>query len=294
VVAGFQGITPYGDITTLGRGGSDTTAVAVAAAIRADICEIYSDVDGVYSSDPRVVPKARKLNEISYEEMLEMSASGSGVLQSRAVEVARNFGVQILCRNAFNNTLGTLVREEESMEDYIITGVACDSSQSKITIRDVPDRVGVAAEVFGAIAEAGVSVDMIVQNTSEGGTTAISFTVPTNDLARLEPIIEGFTQTLGIRSVVSNEKIAKVSIIGAGMRSTPGIAARMFRILADNGINIEMISTSSIRISVVIDANRAEEAMRLLHTGFELDSDQVFEETQLSADELAAKAAKGR
>ncbi|MCL2631776.1 MAG: aspartate kinase [Coriobacteriia bacterium] len=294
VVAGFQGITPTGDITTLGRGGSDTTAVAVAAAIKADVCEIYSDVDGVYSADPRLVPMARKLDEISYEEMLELSAAGSGVLQGRAVEVARNFGVQIICRNAFNNTLGTLVREEESMEEALVTGVASDKSQSKVTIRGVPDRVGVAAEVFTAIAEAGVSIDMIVQNISEGGSTDISFTLQTSDIDRLQPVMNGLVLSLGIRGYITDDNIAKVSIVGAGMRSNPGIAAQMFRVLADQAINIEMISTSSIRISVVIAADRTEDAMVALHTGFGLDSDQVFEETQLSAEELAAKMAKGR
>jgi aspartate kinase len=294
VVAGFQGVTPSGDVTTLGRGGSDTTAVAVAAAIDADVCEIYSDVDGIYSADPRMVPKARKLNEISYEEMLELASAGSGVLQARAVEVARNFGVQLICRNAFNNTLGTLVREEESMEEAMVTGVASDRSQSKVTIRGVPDRVGVAAEVFSSIAEAGVNIDMIVQNISEGGTTDISFTVPTSDIERLDPVMRELVMSLGIRGYVTDDNIAKVSIVGAGMRSNPGIAARMFRVLADQAINISMISTSGIRISVVIDASRTEDAMVALHTGFGLDSDQVFEETQLSAEELAAKAAKGR
>ena len=294
VIAGFQGITPDGDVTTLGRGGSDTTAVAVAAAIKADICEIYTDVDGVYSADPRIVPKAHKLNEISYEEMLELAASGSGVLQSRAVEVARNFGVQILCRNAFNNTLGTLVREEGNMEEALITGVACDRSESKITVRGVPDRVGVAAEVFGKIAEAGINIDMIVQNISEGGTTDISFTVPSTELVRLEPVMNELVIDLGIRGFITDANIAKVSIVGAGMRSNPGIAAQMFRVLAGQAINIEMISTSSIRISVVINADRADDAMQSLHSAFGLDSDQVFEETQLSGEELAAKLAKGR
>ena len=294
VVAGFQGITPTGDITTLGRGGSDTTAVAIAAAIKANICEIYSDVDGVYSADPRIVPKARKLNEIDYEEMLELSASGSGILQMRAVEVARNFGVEILCRSAFTNSLGTLVREEKSMEEAIITGVACDRSESKVTIRGVPDRVGIAAELFGAIADAGVNIDMIVQNISEGGTTDISFTAPTNELSRLESIIEAQVSKLGIRGFITDDQIAKVSIVGAGMKSNPGIAAQMFKVLADCAINIEMISTSGIRISVVIKADRMEEALRALHSGFGLDSDQIFEETQLSGEELAAKLQKGR
>ena len=294
VVAGFQGITPTGDITTLGRGGSDTTAVALAAALAADICEIYSDVDGVYSADPRMVPKARKLAQLSYEEMLELAASGSSVLQMRAVEVARNFGVLLHCRNAFNQSQGTLIREEHGMETAMITGVACDSSESKITIRGVPDRVGIAALMFGAIADAGVNIDMIVQNVSEGGSTDISFTAPTNDLDRLRPVMDGLVDELGVRGYVIDEEIAKVSIVGAGMKNNPGIAAQMFKVLSECSINIEMISTSGIRISVVIDGSRMTEAINALHSGFGLDADQVFEETQLSGEELAAKMAKGR
>jgi aspartate kinase len=294
IVAGFQGVTVEGDITTLGRGGSDTTAVALAAGIGADVCEIYTDVDGVYTADPRMVPRARKLDTISYDEMLEMAASGAGVLQMRSVEVARNHGVAIHCRSGFTTKPGTFVKEGTPMESAIISGIACDNSEAKVTIRDVPDRVGLAAEVFGAIAEASINIDMIVQNISENGATDISFTCLVSDLARLRPVLDGQVHQLGIRDYVVDESIAKVSVVGAGMRSNPGVAARMFRVLADGGINIAMISTSAIRISVVIEGGEAARAMRALHTAFGLDSDQVFEETQLSGDELAAKAEKGR
>ncbi|MCL1880431.1 MAG: aspartate kinase [Actinomycetia bacterium] len=294
VVAGFQGITPSGDITTLGRGGSDTTAVAVAAGLKADICEIYSDVDGVYSADPRLVPRARRLEVISYEEMLELAASGAGVLHMRSVEVARNFKVPLYCRSAFSDEPGTLVREEQDMESAIISGIACDRSESKVTIRGVPDHIGIAAEVFGLIADSGVNIDMIVQNVSAGGATDISFTAPTNDLERLRPALDSIVGTMGVPGYAADAGIAKISLVGAGMRSSPGIAARMFHILAKEAINIDMISTSAIRISVVIDAARASEAMQALHTGFDLDSEQVFEETSLSNEELAAKMLKGR
>jgi aspartate kinase len=296
IVAGFQGITEQGDITTLGRGGSDTTAVALAAGIGADVCEIYTDVDGVYTADPRMVPRARKLSAVSYEEMLELAASGAGVLQMRSVEVARNHGVTIHCRSTFTTTPGTLVKEGTHMESAIVSGIAYDTSEAKVTIRDVPDRVGLAAEVFGLIADAGVNIDMIVQNVSENGMTDISFTCPASDRARLRPVLEGPIRALGVRDYVIDESVAKLSLVGAGMKSNPGIAARMFRVLAETGINIDMISTSAIRISVVIkgEGDEAACAMRALHTAFALDSDQVFEETQLSGEELAAKAEKGR
>jgi aspartate kinase len=294
IVAGFQGITREGDITTLGRGGSDTSAVALAAGIGADVCEIYTDVDGVYTADPRIVPRARKLDEISYEEMLELAAAGSGVLQMRSVEVARNHGVTIHCRSAFTTTQGTFVKEGTDMESAIVSGIACDNSEAKITIRDVPDRVGIAAEVFSAIAEANVNVDMIVQNISENGMTDISFTSPISELARLRPVLDAQVKELGAREYLVDESVAKVSLVGAGMKSNPGIAAKMFRVLAKNGINLGMISTSAIRVSVVIEGDRAPSAMQALHTAFGLDSDQIFTETQLSAEELAAKAKKGR
>jgi aspartate kinase len=294
IVAGFQGVTKEGDITTLGRGGSDTTAVALAAGIGADVCEIYTDVDGVYTADPRMVPRAQKLSRISYEEMLELAAAGAGVLQMRSVEVARNHGVTIHCRSAFTTTEGTFVEEATRMESAIVSGIAYDNSEAKITVRDVPDRVGLAAEVFGVIADANINIDLIVQNISENGTTDISFTCPINELPRLRPVLDDAIEDLGIRDYLVDESVAKVSLVGAGMKSNPGIAAKMFRVLADNSINISMIATSAIRVSVVIDGGQAQQAMQALHTAFGLDSDQIFEETQLSGEELAAKAAKGR
>ena len=295
IVAGFQGIDAAGDITTLGRGGSDTTAVAIAAGIHADVCEIYTDVDGVFSADPRIVPRARKLDAISYEEMLEMAAAGAGVLHKRCVEFARNFNVVIHCRSSFTDEPGTIVKEVDStMEQAIVSGVAHDKSEAKLTLRDVPDQTGVAAKVFGAMADAHLGVDMIIQNLSENGHVDISFTTPKSDLARAEEVMAGIVAELDARELIVADDIAKVSIVGAGMKVNAGVAAQMFRTLAEVGINISMISTSDIRTSVVIPAERAEEAVRLLHTAFGLDGDHVFEETQLSAEELKAKAAKGR
>jgi aspartate kinase len=294
IVAGFQGVTAEGDITTLGRGGSDTTAVALAAGIGADVCEIYTDVDGIYTADPRRVPRARRLAAISYEEMLELAASGSGVLQMRSVEVARNYGVVIQCRSAVTAGPGTIVKEAKDRDSAIVSGIAYDDSEAKVTVRDVPDRVGIAAEVFSALAAAGINIDMIVQNISENGTTDISFTCPAEDLTKLRPVLDEQVCGLGVRGYVVDESVSKVSLVGAGMKSNPGIAARMFRVLADEGINLNMISTSAIRISVVIEGGGATRALRALHTAFGLDSDQVFEETQLSSEELAAKAEKGR
>lgn len=295
IVAGFQGVTRTGDITTLGRGGSDTTAVAVAAGLHADKCEIYSDVDGIYTTDPRVCPRARKLDVISYEEMLELAASGAGVLQMRAVEFARHFNVIIECRSAFTDEPGTIVKEvNDRMESAIISGIAFDNSEAKVTIRDVPDRVGIAAKVFGTIAEACCSVDMIVQNISEDHYTDLTFTTPIQDLPRLEPVLDDLIVTLGAREYLIDESIVKVSVVGAGMKNNPGIAAKMFQVLADNKVNISLITTSSIRISVVIDGEKTKQAVQQLHTAFGLDSDKVFEETQLSGEELAAKMQKGR
>lgn len=295
IVAGFQGIDAAGDITTLGRGGSDTTAVAIAAGIKADVCEIYTDVDGVYTADPRIVPRAQKIDEISYEEMLEMAAGGAGVLHKRCVEFARNFGVVIHCRSSFNDEPGTLVKEmDPNMEKAIVSGVTHDLSEAKFTIRDVPDTAGVAATVFGAMADANLAVDMIIQNLSEQGYTDISFTSPKADAARTEEVMRKIVEDLGARELIVADNIAKVSIIGAGMKANSGVAAKMFRTLADGDINISMISTSDIRTSVVIPADEAERAVRLLHTAFGLDGTKVFQETQLSAEELAAKANKGR
>ena len=295
VVAGFQGIDSAGDITTLGRGGSDTTAVAIAAGIGAEVCEIYTDVDGVFTADPRIVPRAKKLDAITYEEMLEMSAAGAGVLHKRCVEFARNFSVPIHCRSAFTDEPGTIVKEfDATMEKAIVSGIAHDSSETKFTIRSVPDTTGVAAKVFGAMADANLAVDMIIQNLSENGSTDISFTTPTADAAAAIEVMQGIVKELGARELVVDDNIAKVSIVGAGMKVNAGVAAKMFCTLADGGINISMISTSDIRTSVVIPAVHAEEAVQLLHTAFGLDGDQVFEETQLSAAERAKKAAKGR
>lgn len=295
VIAGFQGIDPNGDITTLGRGGSDTTAVAIAWGINADVCEIYSDVDGVYSADPRVCPHARKLDQISYDDMLEMSAAGSGVLQMRAVEFARKFGVVIHSRSAFTETDGTFVKEAtDMMEEAVITGIAHDTSEVKVTIRGVPDATGVAAKVFGALAANSVNTDMIIQNASEAGVTDISFTCPDADLARARETVDVVAPQIGAREVVVDEDIAKVSLVGTGMKSSPGVAAKAFAVLGENQINIDAISTSPIRLSVVVSAAQAAEAVRCLHTAFGLDSDEIFEETQLSAEEIAAKMNKGR
>jgi aspartate kinase len=272
IVAGFQALTPEGDITTLGRGGSDTTAVAVAAGLGADVCEIYTDVDGVYTADPRIEPDARKIETISYEEMLEMAATGARVLQLRSVEFARNHGVVIHVRSSFSERQGTIVREADgSMEQAIISGVTHDTSEAKVTVRDVPDRPGVAAEVFGRLAADNVNVDMIIQNVSEEGTTDISFTTPKEDLVRAKRAVAEVTGALGARSFSVDESIAKVSLVGAGMKTHPGVAALMFRTLADAGVNLDMISTSSIRISCVIDAAQVETAVRALHAAFGLD-----------------------
>ncbi len=288
IVAGFQGVTEDGHITTLGRGGSDTTAVAVAAGIGADLCEIYTDVDGVYTADPRVVPSARKIDAVSYDEMLELAATGARVLQLRSVEFARNHGVVIHCRSSFNDREGTIVREaDETMEQAIISGVSHDTSEAKVTIRDVPDRPGVAASVFGMLADANVNVDMIIQNVSESGTTDISFTTPVEDLVRARRATAEVVAELGARSWNVDESVAKVSLVGAGMKTHPGVAAQMFRALADAGVNLDMISTSSIRISCVIAAEDVERAVRALHSSFGLDSDEIHAEVSPACGEGA-------
>lgn len=289
IVAGFQGVTPDGQITTLGRGGSDTTAVAIAAGIGADVCEIYTDVDGVYTADPRIVSDARKIDVLSYEEMLEMAASGAGVLQMRAVEFGRNHGVVIHCRSSFNDTPGTIVKEaDDQMEQAIISGVTHDISEAKITIRDLPDRPGVAADVFTHLAEANVNVDMIIQNVSEEGLTDISFTTPKDDLARAKRTAEGVVERLGARSWTVDESIAKISLVGAGMRTHPGIAAQMFRSLAEAGVNLDMISTSPIRISCVIAADQVLTAVRALHASFGLSNDEVTAESMPACGEATS------
>ena len=284
IVAGFQGMTADGTITTLGRGGSDTTAVAVAAGIGADVCEIYTDVDGVYTADPRIVPDARKIDRISYEEMLEMAAGGAAVLQMRSVEFARNHGVVIHCRSSFNDTPGTIVKEaDETMEQAIISGVTHDTSEAKVTIKDVPDMPGVAAKVFSAMAENNVNVDMIIQNVSEDGRTDISFTVPKADLVRARRSVADVVALLGARDFSVDESIAKVSLVGAGMKTHPGVAAKMFSALADANVNLDLISTSPIRISCVISASQVSDAVLALHAAFGLGNDEITAEVSPAA-----------
>jgi aspartate kinase len=277
VIAGFQGVSTAKEITTLGRGGSDTTAVALAAAFGADFCEIYTDVTGVFSADPRIVPRARKLARVNVDEMLEMAATGGKVLALRSVEFASTWKVPVVVRSSFTWEPGTWVTEEEpSMEEPVVRAVTHDVNEAKLTVTDVPDRPGIAATVFNALADANVNVDLIVQNTSKDGKADISFTVPKADLVRSKALVEQVTSELGGGQVVVDESIAKVSIIGAGMKSSPGIAARMFATLADNGVNIEMISTSTIRTTCVVPADKVELAMRSLHTTFGLDADSDY------------------
>jgi aspartate kinase len=280
IVAGFQGVSTTADVTTLGRGGSDTTAVALAAALTAESCEVYTDVDGVYTADPRIVPDARVLHAVSYEEMLEMAASGARVLQLRSVEYARNHGVLLRVRSSFNETTGTWVREEdERMEKAIISGVTHDVSEAKVTIQDVPDRPGIAARVFQRMSDEGVNVDMIVQNVSTEGTTDISFTVPREDGLRAKASIDAELRDIGAAGVTYDEGIGKVSLVGAGMKSHPGVAATMFAALADAGVNIEMISTSSIRISCVVREADVVKAVRAVHDRFRLSDEVILRES---------------
>jgi aspartate kinase len=282
LVAGFQGVSnTAGDVTTLGRGGSDTSAVAVAAALGAEVCEIYTDVSGVYSADPRIVPNARKLRTVSFEEMLEMAASGAGVLQLRSVEYARNHGVRIHCRSSFEDAPGTVVLAEgETMEQPLITAVTHSTAEARVTLVDVPDEPGAAARIFQALAEANVNVDMIVQNepASAGGRAEISFTVPREDLRDARAALESLRgEAFG--ELHAHEEMGKVSIVGAGMRSHPGVAAKVFAVLAEEGVNIDMISTSPIKISCVIARDRVERAVQVLHDAFELSGpDTVSEE----------------
>jgi aspartate kinase len=272
VVAGFQGVSTDRDVTTLGRGGSDTTAVALAAALGADACEIYTDVSGVYSADPRIVPEARRLPRVSFDEMLEIAASGGRVLALRSVEFARNHHVPLHVRSSFTWEPGTwVVEEDSSMEQVVVTAVTHDTSEAKVTVTGVPDRPGIAARIFRALADNMVNVDTIVQNVSQHGTTDISFTVPKVDLDTGLEVTRALAPEIGAGEVLSDRDIAKVSLVGAGMRSHPGVSATMFETLAEAGINIEMISTSSIRLSCVVRAGRVEEAVRLLHQAFELD-----------------------
>ena len=275
VVAGFQGVTEDMEVTTLGRGGSDLTAVAVAHSIGADLCEIYTDVDGVYTTDPNIVPSARKLERISYDEMLELSSLGAKVLYSRSVEFAKNHDVPLVVRSSFNDNPGTLVvKEDDKMEKVMVSGVTYDSNQSKVTIHGVPDKPGLAAMLFQSVAEDNINVDMIVQNVSpDGKATDLSFTVPRTESAKALKVSQGFTKEHGAVDATLVSDIAKVSIVGVGMKSHSGVAAAMFKALADNKINIIMISTSEIKVSCVIEEKYAELAVRVLHDAFELEKE---------------------
>jgi aspartate kinase len=269
VVAGFQGVDSDNNITTLGRGGSDTTGVALAAALSADVCEIFTDVDGVYTSDPRIVPGARKLERISYDEMLELASLGAKVLQIRSVEFAKRYHVPVHVRSSFEDCEGTMVvAEDQGMEDVMVSGVAHDRDQTKLTLLRVPDRPGLAARVFGPIAAAGIVVDMIIQNASADGTTDLTFTVPRGDYEKALSMLKRDEAAHGAHGIASDPNVAKVSIVGLGMRSHAGVAARMFEVLAAESINIQMISTSEIKISVVIDEKYVELAVRALHDAF--------------------------
>lgn len=272
IVAGFQGQTQEGQITTLGRGGSDLTAIALAAALKADLCQIYTDVDGIYTADPRVVPAARKLDEVAYDELLELAGAGAKVMQLRSVEFAKKFGVIFEVRSSMNDNPGTIVKEvTKSMEGVVVRGVSLDKNQAKITVVAVPDRPGVSARIFSALAEAAINVDMIVQNVSHGAArpaTDLSFTLDKPDLLKARKVIEGLKGELGYKELLVNEAIAKLAVVGVGMRSHSGVAAKMFETLAREGINIEMISTSEIKITVVIDLAKGEQAARAVHDAF--------------------------
>jgi len=285
LVAGFQGVSTAKEVTTLGRGGSDTTAVALAHALGADVCEIYTDVEGVYTANPSLVARARKIESISYDEMLEMAASGAQVLALRSVEYARKYGIPIHVRSSFSEADGTWIREEgdamdveQQLEQPIIRAVTYTTDEAKVTVRHVPDRPGVAARVFSVLAAAHVNVDTIIQNTSESGHSDISCTIPAEDIPAADKALRDVVAELGALGHDSDDSIAKVSIVGAGMRTHPGVAATMFQTLADLGINLDMISTSPIKISCVIDKTRVDEAVRALHTVFGLDDDAVYAE----------------
>lgn len=272
IVAGFQGQTIEGQVTTLGRGGSDLTAIALAAALKADLCQIYTDVDGVYTADPRLVPNAKKLEEISYDEMLELASLGAKVMQSRSVEFAKKFGVVFEVRSSLNENPGTIVKEEtKSMEGIVVRGVSLDKNQAKITIVGVSDTPGVAARIFKALGEANLNVDMIVQNVSHNGnkgSTDISFTVDKPELLKARKVIESLKSVVGYTDVLAAENIGKISLVGVGMKSHTGVAGKMFETLANEGVNIDMISTSEIKISVVVDLAKAEQALRAVHAAF--------------------------
>jgi aspartate kinase len=276
LVAGFQGVSSEHEVTTLGRGGSDATAVALAAALGADACEIFTDVDGVFTADPRLVPDALKLPRVTYEEMLEMAATGARVMMARSIEIARSYGVELHVRSSFRDTDGTWIGEEDEavLEKAIISGVTHDTSEAKVTVLAVPDQPGVAARLFRALADVGVNIDMIVQNVSAAGHTDISFTLPKTDLPTAEPLLDELAQAIGAAGIVKDPDVAKVSLIGAGMKSHPGVAADMFDALAEAGINIEIISTSTIRISCVIRASEVERAVGAVHERFRLFAEE--------------------
>jgi len=279
LVAGFQGVSTEKDVTTLGRGGSDTTAVALAHALGADVCEIYTDVEGVYTANPSLVSRARKIPAISYDEMLELAASGAQVLALRSVEYARKYNIPIHVRSSFSDAEGTWVREEdETMESAIIRGVTYTTDEAKVTVRAVPDQPGVAAHVFSALADAHINVDMIIQNVGELGHSDISCTIAAEDLAVANDTLRRIVTDLGAKGYTADDNVAKVSVVGAGMRTNPGVAAKMFRTLAEHGINLEMISTSPIKVACVIAKDRVDEAVRALHEAFELDKDLIHEE----------------
>jgi aspartate kinase len=271
IVAGFQGQTAHGDITTLGRGGSDLTAIALAAALKADKCEICTDVDGVYTCDPRIVPDATKIDTISYEEMLEMASSGSKVMQSRSVEFANKFNVLFEVRSSFNQNPGTIVKAETpGMEDVVIRGVSIERNQAKVTIEGVPDKTGTAANIFNALAAANVVVDVIVQTAPHEGKTDISFTTNKDELKKAEPVLKAVAAEIGARGVTQTAGVAKLSVVGIGMRTHSGVAAKLFDLLAKGGFNIQMISTSEIKIAVILDEDRIADAAKVVHSGFGL------------------------
>ena len=271
VVAGFQGVDAAGNITTLGRGGSDTTGVAVAAALKADVCEIYTDVEGMFTTDPNMCKEAKKLERITFEEMLELASLGAKVLQLRSVEIAMKYGIPIHVRSSFKDVPGTIVgAEDDSFEAVVVTGIACDKNEVKVTMRDLPNKPGIVATVFGSLADVNISVDMIIQTESRGERADLTFTVTQTDLARTREVTEGVSKEIGAGAVELQDNVAKVSIVGAGMRSHAGVAAKMFRLLGEQSINIQCITTSEIRVSCLIDKQQVEQAVRTLHRGFGL------------------------